>query len=330
MLDGSVRALREALAGVGHAAVPVAAMIKLESRMYGSHRRAVEAIPVVERAVPLIASEDRDAGRARAARDVAAGADVVIVKPGLGTQDLVSAIAVVLVSLVLAAFTLPRSRPAQTLVGPAGASAERVAPVARGIERVRDEPPMDMTAAAPQVPVALEAVATPEATPEPTPEPTAEPTPRPTPQPTPRPTPVRTIAPVLVTGSTADAERRMLVLINASRVAGGLAPLALDGNVSVTARAHSQVESEYGYVYHDGPDGTAKSRNVPACGTGWYGENTGKIWNGNVDALHIEFMNEPWIPINHRTNIMDPNFVRVGIGAVQGRDALYMTMVFCR
>ena len=84
------------------------------------------------------------------------------------------------------------------------------------------------------------------------------------------------------------------------------------------------------YVYHDGPDGTAKSRNVPACGTGWYGENTGKVWNGLVDVLHIEFMNEPWEPINHRTNIMDPAFRRVGIGAVDGPDALYMTMVFCR
>jgi uncharacterized protein YkwD len=41
-------------------------------------------------------------------------------------------------------------------------------------------------------------------------------------------------------------------------------------------------------------------------------------------------MNEPWTPINHRTNIMDPSFRRVGIGAVQGPDALYMTMVFCR
>jgi uncharacterized protein YkwD len=122
----------------------------------------------------------------------------------------------------------------------------------------------------------------------------------------------------------------MLALMNASRAEGGLAPLALDAAVGVAARLHSEVESQVGYVYHDGPDGTAKSRNVPACGTGWYGENTGKIWQGNVDRLHIEFMNEPWTPINHRTNIMDPSFKRVGIGAVQGPDALYMTMVFCR
>ena len=122
----------------------------------------------------------------------------------------------------------------------------------------------------------------------------------------------------------------MLELINASRALGGLVPLRMDIGVADTARAHSAAEAQVRYVYHDGLDGTASSRDVPACGTGWYGENTGKIWNGNVDALHIEFMNEPWAPINHRTNIMDAAFRRVGVGAVNGPDAMYMTMVFCR
>ena len=152
--------------------------------------------------------------------------------------------------------------------------------------------------------------------------------------PTPTPAPTRRPVPVVVAPQSAvtdpSAERRMLELINASRAAGGLVPLATDDRASAAARAHSAAESRYGYVYHDGPDGTAASRNVPACGTGWYGENTGKIWNDNVAALHVEFMSEPWAPINHRTNIMDPAFRRIGIGAVEGRDALYMTMVFCR
>src|SRR5204863_7107695 len=113
-------------------------------------------------------------------------------------------------------------------------------------------------------------------------------------------------------------ERQMLELINATRTQGGLAPLAKDVGVAGTGRAHSAAEAQARYVYHDGPDGTAHSRDVPACATGWYGENTGKIWNDNVDALHSEFMNEPWAPINHRTNIMDPAFRRVGIGAVIG------------
>jgi uncharacterized protein YkwD len=158
----------------------------------------------------------------------------------------------------------------------------------------------------------------------------AEPTPEPNPlPPAPRPPASRPVAP-LITESTASAEVRMLELMNASRARAGLTELVMDGIVAVAARAHSAAEAQVRYVYHDGPDGSAHSRNVPACGTGWYGENTGKIWNSNVDALHIEFMAEPWEPINHRTNIMDPSFRRVGVGAVIGPDAMYMTMVFCR
>jgi len=135
---------------------------------------------------------------------------------------------------------------------------------------------------------------------------------------------------VPATGSIADAELRTLALMNASRAQGGLAPYALDAGVSLVARAHSAAQAAVGYVYHDGADGTAVSRNRPACGTGWWSENIGKIWNNDVSALHREFMAEPWAPINHRTNIMDANFRRVGIGTVQGRDAIYLTVVFCR
>ena len=142
--------------------------------------------------------------------------------------------------------------------------------------------------------------------------------------------PVTTLPARLPEGGTRAAEMATLDLINASRSAGGLRPLSLDEHVSTTARAHSEVESEHGYVYHDGADGTARARDAGACGTGWYGENTGKVWDENVARLHREFMAEPWEPINHRTNIMDPAFTRVGIGAVQGRDAMYLTMVFCR
>ena len=162
----------------------------------------------------------------------------------------------------------------------------------------------------------------------PAPPPLAQPAPQPKPEPTPAPRP----APGAITMSieTRQAELRMLALMNASRLQGGLNPLALDAGVSDAARQHSAAEAQVRYVYHDGHDGTAASRDVPACGTGWYGENTGKVWSGGVDVLHREFMAEPWEPINHRTNIMDPNFHRAGIGAVQGPDAIYITIVFCR
>jgi uncharacterized protein YkwD len=258
-----------------------------------------------------------------------------------------------LTGLVVASFIVTPARRAQVSAAPTvddEPAAARIAPMSRGLARgLRDFDNLELTVspspspeatAPPEIEVVPEATA--EATVDPTPlvtvepepqattapEPAPEATPDPTPEPTPRPTP-RPVA-ALTNSTTLAAEVHMFELINSSRVRGGLVPLALDIRVADTARAHSAAEAQVRYVYHDGPDGSASSRDVPACGTGWYGENTGKIWNGNVDALHIEFMNEPWEPINHRTNIMDPAFRRAGVGAVNGPDAMYMTMVFCR
>jgi uncharacterized protein YkwD len=265
-----------------------------------------------------------------------------------------------LAGLVLASFTMVPGRRAPVIVAPtiedepAAArvapmedelAAARVAPMSRGVVRnlhVVDELQVDLMALsaatestdASTVETTLEPPAEPavEAAPQSVTEPEPEPAPEARPEPPPPPVspPVARAVAWVTNSTTLWAEGHMLDLMNATRVRGGLAPLAMDIGVADTARAHSAVEAEVRYVYHDGPDGTAGSRNVPACGTGWYGENTGKIWRDNVDALHIEFMAEPWAPINHRTNIMDPAFRRVGVGAVIGADAMYMTMVFCR
>jgi len=218
---------------------------------------------------------------------------------------------------------------------PPSETVARVAPAARGDRLMTVNVTLDVVAEAAPAPSAGPETGpatdvAPEQTEElaPAPPQLAEPAPRPKPEPAPAPRP----APGAITMSleTRQAEFRMLALMNASRLQGGLIPLALDGGVSDAARQHSAAEAQVRYVYHDGHDGTAASRDVPACGSGWYGENTGKVWSGGVDVLHREFMAEPWEPINHRTNIMDPTFHRAGIGAVQGPDAIYVTIVFCR
>jgi porphobilinogen synthase len=89
MLDGSVAALRRALVGE-HEGVPVAAMATLESSLYTVHRLLVQSTPIHERAVPLLAADDPSASRARALRDVAEGADAVVVKPGAPAIDIVA------------------------------------------------------------------------------------------------------------------------------------------------------------------------------------------------------------------------------------------------
>lgn len=92
MLDGTVAALRGALAGA-HDGLPVAAMAKVESALYRAQRIAVGAVPIDERAVPLLDPGDRSAAEARVGRDVAGGADAVVVTPGVLALDLVAALA---------------------------------------------------------------------------------------------------------------------------------------------------------------------------------------------------------------------------------------------
>lgn len=92
MLDGTVAAVRAAL-GTAHDALPVAAMAKLESSLYSLHRLLVGAVPVRERAVPLLAADDPLAPRARVLRDLAAGADATVVKPGAPALDIVALLA---------------------------------------------------------------------------------------------------------------------------------------------------------------------------------------------------------------------------------------------
>jgi len=68
-------------------------MVKLESSLYVTHRSAVNAIPIAERAVPLIPADDAAAAVARARSDMADGADAIIVKPGAPGLDIVARLA---------------------------------------------------------------------------------------------------------------------------------------------------------------------------------------------------------------------------------------------
>src|SRR2546430_9122860 len=92
MLEGAVRSLREAL-GHRRSETPIAAVVKLESSLYVTHRVAVNAIPISDRAAPLIVADDAAAAVAHARRDIADGADAIIVKPGAPGLDIVARLA---------------------------------------------------------------------------------------------------------------------------------------------------------------------------------------------------------------------------------------------
>ena len=110
MLGGAVAAIRGALSS-GHHDLPVAAMVKLESVLYGTHRGAVNAVPITERAVPLAPADDAAAVVARARREMAEGADALIVKPGAPGIDILARLAAFADRPLLSYFTADEHAP---------------------------------------------------------------------------------------------------------------------------------------------------------------------------------------------------------------------------
>jgi porphobilinogen synthase len=126
MLEGSVHALRVAL-GDRRSDLPIASMVKLESSLYVTHRAAVGAVAISERAVPLIPADDAAAAVARARRDVADGADAIVVKPGAPGLDIVARLAAFSDRPLFSYFTADEHAPfVATIEGPLDpAAAER-------------------------------------------------------------------------------------------------------------------------------------------------------------------------------------------------------------
>ena len=135
MLEGTVPVIRDAL-GSRRSDLPVAVTVKLESALYLTHRAAVNAIPISERAVPLIPADDAAAAVARARREMADGADAIIVKPGAPGLDIVARLAAFSDRPLLSYFTADEHGPFVSTAGegpldPAAAEREHLAAARR-------------------------------------------------------------------------------------------------------------------------------------------------------------------------------------------------------
>lgn len=127
------------------------------------------------------------------------------------------------------------------------------------------------------------------------------------------------------TASELGAESEFYELINTSRAAEGLEPLAVYGDLIDDARAQSEFQAA------DLCEGGARichNTDLGSVTTNWtrLGENVGVGGNyaGGVSQLHDAFMASP----GHHANIMG-DFNYAGIGVVIREDgALYVTVVF--
>jgi hypothetical protein len=111
----------------------------------------------------------------------------------------------------------------------------------------------------------------------------------------------------------AEAEARMLDLVNRDRRVAGLPPLAPDPELATVARAHSQDMLANNYVAHVSPVTGGPMDRVRHAGITpplRLLENVGR--DSSLEQLQRGLMASP----GHRAAILDPKVTRVGIGVV--------------
>lgn len=131
--------------------------------------------------------------------------------------------------------------------------------------------------------------------------------------------------------SAADAEARMLALVNRDRAAHNLPPLQAADDVAAVARAHSREMRDTGVVAHISPmTGSAADRvRAAKLRTPLVLENIARAYG--VAEAQTGLMNSP----GHRANLLSTEATHIGIGIVlgeevAGRRELFVTQVFTR
>lgn len=123
----------------------------------------------------------------------------------------------------------------------------------------------------------------------------------------------------------ADLEKRMVELINVEREARGIPPLELHAGLSDVAREYSRKMAETGRVDHERDRPVEERIRTVLPNTCMFAENVSK--NTSVDYALSDLMTSE----GHRDNLLNPSYVRVGIGIVRSEDDyLYITQEFSR
>ncbi len=118
----------------------------------------------------------------------------------------------------------------------------------------------------------------------------------------------------------ARAEDEMLQIVNRERKAVGLAPVVMGAQLRKLARSHSLDMFQRGYFSHYTPEGLSPFDRMSAAHIEYEygGENLALA--PSTDLAMQGLMNSP----GHRANILNPNFKKLGVGAIDG--GIYGTM----
>lgn len=107
-----------------------------------------------------------------------------------------------------------------------------------------------------------------------------------------------------------EAEKKMLALVNAQRAKAGAQPLKMDEKITAVARAHSRDMFMRRYFSHYTPEDTDASDRLSAGGVQYTIAGENLAYSPDVETAHTGLMNSP----EHKKNILDTQFNRVGIG----------------
>ncbi|TXK84668.1 peptidoglycan-binding protein [Paenibacillus sp. N3.4] len=141
-------------------------------------------------------------------------------------------------------------------------------------------------------------------TPTPTPAPTQPPaSPNPAPEPQAPTTPNLTVE-----------EQQMLDLVNKERSVAGLAPYAVDLELTKTARLKSQDMNDNKYFSHDSPTYGTPFDMMEKFGITYNAAGENIACNQDVQAAHESLMNST----GHKANILSKDYTQIGIGIMDG------------
>jgi uncharacterized protein YkwD len=111
-----------------------------------------------------------------------------------------------------------------------------------------------------------------------------------------------------------DAEEQMLTTVNREREANGLQPVIMDMQLRKLARSHSLDMFQRGYFSHYTPDGLSPFDRMNAANIEYTYAGENLALAPSTDLAMQGLMNSP----GHRANILNPNFNKIGIGAIDG------------
>jgi len=119
------------------------------------------------------------------------------------------------------------------------------------------------------------------------------------------------------------SENRMFYLINKERQRENVPSLKQDDKLQELARTHCKDMFVRGYFSHYTPEGLSPFDRMSKFGIEYKLAGENLAYAPNVDIAHRGLMNSP----GHRENILNPGFLRVGIGVING--GIYGEM-FCQ